>query len=264
MCAPKGGASMNQLRIKLCAIVPVYNHPDKVRDVVISLIRSDLYCLLVDDGSEPICQAILEDLALEFADSIHLIRTPINQGKGHAVCAGMRFAYDQGFSHALQVDADGQHDLGCLPAFMAAMSQYPQAIISGARAYEAMPKSRRSGRKLTDFWVRINTLSRQIVDSMCGYRIYPLSAANSVMSQYAIGRRMDFDTDIIVRLYWFGAPVVHVRTVVSYGEGHPSHFDVFWDNVRISWMHTRLFFGMLPRIPSLLRRPNRQQEVYFS
>lgn len=255
---------MSPSRNKLCAIVPVYNHPDKIRDVISALIRNDLYCFLIDDGSEPVCQSVLQRIAEEFAEQVSLIRSPENQGKGAAVCKGMRIAFEQGFSHALQVDADGQHDLACLPQFSAAMDQHPNAVISGARAYESMPKSRRSGRKLTDFWVRVNTLSRQIVDSMCGYRIYPLAMTNKVMARYTIGKRMDFDTDIIVKLYWSGVPVVHVSTPVSYGDDHPSHFDVLWDNVRISWMHTRLFFGMVWRIPKLLRRPDRQKEVYFS
>ncbi len=70
----------------------------------------------------------------------------------------------------------------------------------------------------------------------------------------AIGQRMDFDTEIMVRLYWAGTPSRFIATRVTYPQDGVSHFDALHDNLRISWMHTRLFFGMLPRIPSLLRR----------
>jgi len=41
---------------------------------------------------------------------------------------------------------------------------------------------------------------------------------------------------------------------VIYPQGGQSHFRALQDNLKISWLHTRLFFGMLPRIPLLLLR----------
>ena len=65
---------------------------------------------------------------------------------------------------------------------------------------------------------------------------------------------MDFDIEILVRLYWEGCDIDFVETRVIYPENGISHFDALWDNVKISWMHTRLFFGMLPRAPKLIAR----------
>jgi hypothetical protein len=65
---------------------------------------------------------------------------------------------------------------------------------------------------------------------------------------------MDFDTEIAVRLVWAGVPVVNQPTRVHYPPGGISHFRVWRDNVLISAMHTRLFFGMLWRLPRLLAR----------
>jgi hypothetical protein len=115
------------------------------------------------------------------------------------------------------------------------------------------------GRYATHIWVWINTLSFDIKDSMCGLRVYPVAAVTALAARRSIGARMNFDTDILVRLYWDGLAVVNLPTRVSYPADGVSHFRVWRDNVLISWMHTKLFFGMLPRIPSLLARKWRVQ-----
>jgi glycosyltransferase involved in cell wall biosynthesis len=245
--------SLSVLVFKPCVVIPVFNHPYKIAGLVACLLDYGLPCILVDDGSETNCAQLLDTIAAAHAQVI-LLRLPQNSGKGIAVCRGLELAYRQGFTHALQVDADGQHDLDDVPKFLAGAQQNPTAVISGWRSYDAMPPSRRSGRKLTDFWVCVNTLSRSIKDSMCGYRLYPLAATLRLLEHKKIGARMDFDTDILVRLYWQGLAVENIPTQILYQDDIPSHFDIIKDNVRISWMHTKLFFGMLPRIPVLMRR----------
>jgi signal transduction histidine kinase len=72
---------------------------------------------------------------------------------------------------------------------------------------------------------------------------------------------MDFDTEVMVRLYWQGVQSRFLPTRVTYPVDGVSHFDALRDNLRISWMHTRLFFGMLPRIPRLLRQRQRAKKA---
>lgn len=240
---------------KPCAIIPVYNHHQKIGAVLQRLNDFNLPCIVIDDGSHSLCAEVLNKLSQQHA-WITLIRLAENAGKGTAVCEGLRVAFNSGYSHALQVDADGQHDLNDVPAFLTQAQQFPTAVISGWRSYADMPRGRSSGRKLTDFWVCINTLSKQIKDSMCGYRLYPLAATLQLLDRKKVGARMDFDTDMLVQLYWQGLSVKNIPTKILYQDDIPSHFDILKDNVRISWMHTRLFFGMLVRIPSLLMRKN--------
>lgn len=128
-------------------------------------------------------------------------------------------------------------------------------MICGYPVYDdSVPRARLYGRYATHIWVWINTLSFAIKDSMCGLRIYPLAATLRVVERQRIGRRMDFDTEIAVRLYWSGMGVVNLPTRVRYPEDGVSHFRVWRDNLLISAMHTRLFFGMLWRSPKLLWR----------
>ncbi|UCJ18124.1 glycosyltransferase family 2 protein [Pseudomonas sp. MM211] len=236
-----------------CALIPVYNHEGPLPNVVTALLDAGLPCVLVDDASSPSCAAVMDELAKQ-AD-VHLLRLADNQGKGGAVMAGLREAQRLGFSHALQVDADGQHDLLAVQAFLDESRTHPEAIVCGYPQYDAsVPKGRLYARYLTHVWVWINSLSLQIRDSMCGFRVYPLVASVALIDSAKLGKRMDFDSEILVRLSWRGQPMRWLPTRVHYPADGISHFRLWQDNVLISKMHARLFFGMLCRAPWLLYR----------
>jgi glycosyltransferase involved in cell wall biosynthesis len=236
-----------------CAVIPVYNHELAVPAVVRALLSAGLPCVLVDDASSPSCATVLDTLAEQ--EHVYLVRLPINQGKGGAVVIGLREAARLGFSHALQVDADGQHDLTDLSVFFDASRGQPQSLICGYPRYDAsVPKGRLYARYLTHIWVWINTLSLAIPDSMCGFRIYPLAQTLPLINTVHLGKRMDFDTEILVRMAWRNQPMAWLPVKVHYPQDGLSHFRMFHDNVLISTMHTRLFFGMLGRLPLILWR----------
>lgn len=238
---------------KACAVIPVYNHEHALPVVVAALRDAGLPCVLVDDASSLACAAVMNRLA-EQADTF-LVRLAVNQGKGGAVMAGLREAQRLGFSHALQVDADGQHDLNDVAGFLAESQIHPQALVCGYPVYDdSVPKSRLYARYLTHVWVWINSLSLAIPDSMCGFRVYPLPATLALIASCQLGRRMDFDTEILVRLAWRNQPMRWLPTRVHYPLDGLSHFRLFHDNALISKMHAKLFFGMLLRAPAILWR----------
>jgi len=209
---------------------------------------------MVNDGSAEQATNLFQQLAQKYT-YLTLVEHSINQGKGGAVQTGLKVAYSQGFTHALQIDADGQHDLNDVDKMLSESKNHPKALISGKPIYDdSVPKHRYYARNITHFWVWIETLSFQIKDTMCGYRVYPLAATVELLCQKAIGKRMDFDIEIMVRLYWQKIECRFIPTAVEYPEDGVSHFRAFDDNVLISWMHTKLFFGMLMRVPSLLLR----------
>ncbi|MCL2160505.1 MAG: glycosyltransferase family 2 protein [Betaproteobacteria bacterium] len=239
--------------MKPVALVPVYNHAATVGTVVQALHDLALPVILIDDGSDDECATVLDTLVTASATS--LLRQPTNSGKGSAVIAGLREAHARGYSHALQLDADNQHDATVLPAFLDAMLEAPQAVIASFPRYDAsVPIGRLLGRYATHVWVWINTLSRRIRDSMCGLRIYPLEATLPVLDAMPQPSRMEFDTEILVRLDWAGVPIRNLPIPVHYPPDGISHFRLWRDNARIGWMHARLFFGMLRRLPRLLGR----------
>ena len=244
-----------------CLVIPCYNHG---ATLVATLAHLDqgvegqvLPCVVVDDGSEAATAQLLAEAAARYP-WLTLVRHQVNQGKGGAVITGLQRAAELGFSHALQLDADGQHELADLPRLLAEAQVHPQALISGAPHYDASaPKGRRYGRYITHIWVWIETCSLDIQDSMCGFRVYPLAATLALLPRVR-GRRMDFDIEVMVRLHWAGVPVRFVPTQVSYPADGLSHFQLWRDNLRISWLHTRLVCERLLALPSLCwqRRPH--------
>ncbi|WP_266181315.1 glycosyltransferase family 2 protein [Dyella humicola] len=243
-----------------CALIPIYNHKDTIVRTVQSLRAQGLPVVIVDDGSNDATREVLDALALGQAD-IQLLRLPHNQGKGRALTAGLLAARAAGFTHALQIDADGQHDVADAPRFLAESQTYPQALVCGKPIYDdSVPRARLYGRYVTHVFVWIETLSMAIQDSMCGYRLYPLDATCAEIARKPLPARMDVDTEVAVRLSWRGLPVRNLPTRVIYPENGLSHFRMWRDNLRISAMHTRLLLGMLPRAPRLLwRRVSRRE-----
>lgn len=240
-----------------CAVIPVYNHAHLVAPVVDELKAQGLVCVLVNDGGDERARELLRQLQRE--SGCELVEQYPNGGKGRAVLTGMQHAVSLGFTHALQIDADGQHDSRDVPRLLALARENPNAVITGIPQYdESVPKHRFYSRYLTHVWVWIETLSLQIKDSMCGFRVYPVGPVLELARSVRVGGRMDFDTEILVRLFWRGHAVISLPTKVIYPEHGVSNFRLWRDNVAISWMHTRLVCGMLWRAPVLIWRRMRR------
>lgn len=237
-----------------CIVIPFYNHAGAIAQVVDALKPLGLPCFIVDDGSDAGARLVLAQIA-DRENWVKVQTLPQNNGKGAAVMAGCDAALAAGFTHVLQIDADGQHDVADAARLLDEARRHPDAMVSGEAIYDSsVPRSRLYGRYLTHVWVWINTLSFEIRDSMCGLRVYPLAATCAIWQESRVGQRMDFDTEIMVRLCWKGVRIIAVPTRVTYPRDGVSHFRMLEDNVWISRMHTRLFFGMLRRMPALLSR----------
>jgi predicted LPLAT superfamily acyltransferase len=221
---------------KICAIIPTCNHYQALLHIISKLHDKGLTIVIIDDGSNEPTKAALNNLP----KSVTVLTHPINRGKGAAFLTGMRWAQDKGYTHVFQLDADGQHSLDQLDAFLDLSQRNPHALISGQPIYDqSMPRARRIGRWFTHVWVWI--------------RIYPIKEALRVMTHYPIGHRMEFDTEIMVRLFWEGTPVVMSPVRVTYPEGNTSNFHVLRDNWRITKMHTKMVFLLLMNLPRILR-----------
>lgn len=242
-------------RVRACIVIPYFNHPAAIGATLAGLAPLGLPCWIADDGSDAAGAAALQAAAQTHAGWVQVLRDERNRGKGAAVLRACRAAAAAGCTHALQVDADGQHTLADAPRLLRAAARYPDALVLGLPQFDAsVPRARLHGRRITHVWVWINTLSLAIRDTMCGFRVYPLAALLELVASERMGQRMEFDTEVVVRLAWRGVDVVNVPTAVRYPLDGVSHFDLWRDNVRISAMHTRLFFGMLWRLPRLLWR----------
>jgi glycosyltransferase involved in cell wall biosynthesis len=181
-----------------------------------------------------------------------------NSGKGAAVLHALEAARLQGFSHALTMDADGQHPADLIATFMAASAAHPAAMILGRPLFDASaPLLRVRGRRISNAWTNLETLGAGIADSLFGFRVYPIVALVEVMREQSWMRRFDFDTEAVVRLAWRGVRPINIDAPVRYlrpDEGGVSHFRYGRDNALLTWMHLRLLLGFALRLPLLLAR----------
>jgi len=197
---------------------------------------------VVIDGSTDRSGDAVDEMA-RTDPALRVLRLSVNQGKGAAVRYGLNAARMHGFSHALVMDADGQHPADRIPAFMAASAAAPESLIMGRPVFgRDAPWVRVVARRLCNFWAAVETF-RRVGDTLFGFRVYPIDALLSVMRESRGMRRFDFDPEAVVRLSWRGVKLSHVPTPVRYlsqAEGGISHFKYVRDNVLLVGMHLRL------------------------
>ena len=233
---------------RVCIVVPVFRHEASAAQLAKRLRPFNLPSIFVDDGNETEAAAIIARLSKEH-DFITVIRREANGGKGAAVLTGLFAAAAAGYTHALQIDSDEQHDVADIPRFIEAARAEPAALVAGVPRFDATaPLGRRIGRQLSRVCVWGETLSFDINDPMCGYRIYPLASTLEAARSGWLGMRMDFDIEILVRLHWLGVPFRSIPIVIVYPKNGISNFQLFRDNWRISAMHARLLLGMVMRL----------------
>ena len=241
-----------------CLLIPIYDHGQTIDRVVLSLAHFDLPLVIVDDGSHVSTKQELQRIAAR-QSWVTLLRREQNGGRGAALKDGYRHAYENGFTHAIQLDADGQHAATDVPRILDALRANPKALVLGAPIFDStIPKARLYGRQLSRVTVWVSTLSFAVEDPLCGFRGVPLQPTIELLEVATMGDHMEFDPEFCVRLAWSGTQVVNVPTRVVYDPMGLSHFDTLRDNLRLTWTYTRLLGGALFRFPSLLR--NRQKK----
>src|SRR5262252_2160572 len=229
-------------------LIPSYNPGGKALETVrAARAQWDPVWVIVDgstDGSaEKLCALASTDPGLRV-----LVRER-NGGKGAALLDGLIAAQRAGFTHALTMDADGQHPAERIGAFMSASAAAPRAMILGDPVFDtSAPRIRLRGRRIANWCTNIETLWAGVHDTLFGFRVYPIAPLIEVM------RRCHFDPEAVVRLTWRGVPLINLPAPVRYftsEEGGVSHFNYWRDNVLLTSMYLRLCLGFLLRLPRL-------------
>ncbi len=243
-------------------LIPAYNPGDLLLRTVRAARAQWAPVWVVVDGSTDGSTAAVQAMA-EQDPQLRVIVLPRNQGKGAAVLAGLQAAAAAGFTHALTMDADGQHPADLIPRFMATSVAMPEAMVLGKPVFgPEAPALRVQGRRLSNAWADMETLGMGIGDSLYGFRVYPVQPLIRVMRSTRFMRRFDFDPEAVVRLCWAGVRPINVDAPVRYlapEEGGVSHFKYVRDNLLLTWMHSRLWWGFVFRLPMLLARRLRRR-----
>lgn len=229
--------------MKQLVIIPTYNTGRRVLQTVEEARRSWQPVWLVVDGSTDGTAELLLDRARDDS-GIRVFVLPRNRGKGAAVLHGLQAAAQHGYTHALVMDADGQHPAERIPEFMAASQAHPEAQILGRPIFDASaPIERVLWRRMSNLWTNVETLWAGIGDSLFGFRVYPIAPLLQIMERTRWMRRFDFDAEAAVRLCWHGVRPINIAVPVRYlsaAEGGVSQFRYLRDNLLLTWMHTRL------------------------
>jgi glycosyltransferase involved in cell wall biosynthesis len=238
-------------------LIPSYNPGDKVFAAVRDALDQWTPVWVVVDGStDESAERLLAMAATE--PGLRVFVRPKNRGKGAAVLFGLREARSQGFTHALTMDSDGQHPASRIRAFMQTSLAQPDAMVLGCPVFDSSaPSFRVKGRRISNWCANLETLWAGIHDSLFGFRVYPIGPLIAVMRRQLWMRRFDFDAEAVVRLCWRGIRPLNLPASVRYfrpEEGGVSHFHYWRDNVLLTWMHFRLFWGFVVRLPMLWAR----------
>lgn len=238
-------------------LIPSYNSGPLVAATVREARAHWAPVWVVVDGSTDGSDAELERIAQD-DPQVRVLKLPSNRGKGAAVLHGLVAARAEGFTHALVMDADGQHPAASIGPFMQLSASRPEAMVLGRPLFDASaPALRVRGRRVSNWWTNLETLWSGIDDSLFGFRVYPIEPLIEIMRGQRWMRRFDFDVEAVVRLCWRGVPPVSVDAPVRYlsaEEGGVSHFRYLRDNALLTWMHSRLFAGFVLRLPALAYR----------
>jgi len=229
-------------------LIPAFNPGRLLAETVAEALAQWEDVWVVVDGSTDGSHDTLWAIARE-RPGLRVIARPENGGKGAAVLTGAREALASGFTHALVMDADGQHPASRIRAFMEASSGAPDALVCGRPLFgPEAPAVRILGRKLSVGLVRLETSGRGAADPLFGFRVYPLSPLVRALERTRGGRRYDFDPEMAIRLAWAGTPAINLDAPCLYvgrERGGVSHFRYFRDNVRMVGMHARIIASLL-------------------
>ena len=238
-------------------LIPSYNAGRKALETVRAVRETGEPVCVVIDGSTDGSREQLMQMA-QSDPELTVLTLSRNSGKGAAILHGLRDALTRGFTHVLTMDSDGQHPAAMIPEFLATSRANPDALILGKPVFDhTAPIERIIGRKLSNWWVNVETLHAGIGDSLFGMRVYPAQPLLAVMESQSSMRRFDFDAEAAVRLVWRGLRPINLPTPVRYfraEDGGVSHYRYVRDNLLLTRMLLRLFCGFLLRLPMLLIR----------
>lgn len=230
---------------RFTVLIPSFNTgASLLRQTVTNVLgATELPLLLVIDGSTDGSGEAVKALEEE-VDRFTILHLPHNSGKGEAVRHGVLHAVDHGFTHALVMDADGQHPAESIDPMVALVGEGDRTMIMGDPIFgPEAPLLRKAGRKITLTWTDLESLWRGLGDTLFGMRVYPLQPLSTVFCKTRFARGFEFDPEVAVRLFWMGIQPIKIAVPCRYlspEEGAVSHFHYLRDNLKLTALHFRL------------------------
>ena len=117
--------------LRACVVIPTFNNPRTISNVVSRTLRSAAFpVLVVDDGSEvPVEHLVPAEIRLN--KRLTILRGEKNLGKGLALQRALQYCVAHGFTHMITLDGDGQHFPEDISVLAAEMKSKPWNFIFG-------------------------------------------------------------------------------------------------------------------------------------
>ena len=198
---------------RLLIVIPAYNEEENIVRVVDDLTRRfpQYDYVVVNDGSRD------KTAALCRAHGYRLIDLPVNLGLAGAFQTGLRYAADNGYDCAMQLDADGQHRPEYIPAMLEELEEGADIVIGSRFLTVKKPKTLRMvGSYIISWSIRLTT-GRAICDPTSGMRLFN----RAMVEEFAQNLNYGPEPDTISYLIKNGAAVKEVQ--VEMGERIAGH-----------------------------------------
>jgi glycosyltransferase involved in cell wall biosynthesis len=210
---------------KILIIIPAFNERQNIKNTLneIASIKLKPDVIVIDDGSR--------DSTAKEAGAVgaNVISLPFNLGIGGAVQTGFQYAEIYGYDIAIQVDADGQHDVSFLNTILAPVLEGNADMVIGSRFMPRQEKGYKSSffRRIgIGFFVRLIGLLTgcHIYDPTSGFRCYNKKMIRLFSRHYP----HDFpEPEAIVLARKFGARILELPVVMRKRQGGASSIRYF-------------------------------------
>lgn len=205
---------------RVLVIIPGWNEEAAIGSVV-QEVRDTLPfvdVLVVNDGSADRTAQVASGAGAT------VLTLPYNLGVGGAMRLGYRYAFEQGYDVAVQVDADGQHDPVCVPKLLDALED--SALVIGARfAGEgdyAVRGPRRWAMTMLS-WVLSRLAHTRLSDTTSGFRACNRQLIE-IFAEWYPAEYLGDTIEVLVRVLRLGYPVSQVPVSMRVRQaGTPSH-----------------------------------------
>lgn len=244
------------LTVRPVVVLPTYNNSRTVCDVLTCVAQTGLAMIVVNDGCTDDTVQVLSAWAASHPQArLKILSHRHNRGKGAALRTAFKEAITSGYTHALTIDTDGQHDPRYIPSLLERSRQSPDAYVLGVRddRHPDYPVRSRTGRRISNLFIRLES-GLKVHDSQCGMRVYPMELIRTVTVRAG---RFGYETEIITRAAWAGCPIVEAPINTRYltPAERVSHFRPVLDTLRAIGMHVRLVFRAIAPVPHRRYRP---------
>ncbi|WP_294541588.1 glycosyltransferase family 2 protein [uncultured Gemmiger sp.] len=193
---------------RLLIVIPAYNEEANIEKVVGNLAKNypQYDYVVVNDGSRDHTAAICR------ARGFRLIDLPVNLGLAGAFQTGLRYAAENGYDCAIQLDADGQHKPEYIAPMLEALEDGADIVIGSRFLTVKKPKTLRMlGSYIISWAIRLTT-GRAICDPTSGMRLFN----RAMVEEFAQNLNYGPEPDTISYLIKNGAVVREVQ--VEMGE----------------------------------------------